>query len=579
MHGAFRMRPAADTWRRSAVSGLIALGVPEALLLAAGHLPLAFYTCAGGLCALYGHGLPYAARARALGWVVFGMTAGVGIALTTAALTESAVVRVLVLALLAGLCKLICDASRIGPPGNVIFTFIISAAGFLPVRLVDVPAHLELVLCGGTLAWVVCMAPALTRPYAPERCAVARALTATARLARLPAGDPAAARARYDAAAASHAAWHTVRSVRCDTPQRVAEITALIRLLVRAESLAAAAQPDPSTPDRSGSATAAASSERALLVGSGHTDPLDRSAEADRLIDWARQLRRRAADRSGRTSSRLEVDCLVAEQDEIRGIAMQREAGRAPSGMRRVLKAFRPTSPGFPLAVRVSVGAAAAGLLSVALGVDRPYWAVMTAAVLIVANTVLSWHRAVQRLLGNLIGVGLFTVLIPLTAQPVALVAVALVCQLVVEATVSRNYWVASVFVTPMALVMVEFAGTRPAGRLALDRWLDTCVGAAVAVVICFAVPNRRAFDRVALALRELDAVLARAREAMSSGRADHDVRRRLAAALVEVRESADIAAGEWWSTEVPEERIVASERSGHQVLAQLPVRLPVLVR
>ena len=161
----------------------------------------------------------------------------------------------------------------------------------------------------------------------------------------------------------------------------------------------------------------------------------------------------------------------------------------------------------------------------------------------------------------------------------VALVAVALVCQLVVEATVSRNYWVASVFVTPMALVMVEFAGPQPAGRLALDRWLDTCVGAAVAVVICFLVPNRRAFDRVALALRELDAVLARAREALSSGRVDHDVRRRLAAALVEVRESADIAAGEWWSTEVPEERIVATERSGHQVLAQLPVRLPVLVR
>ena len=575
LHGVFRMRPAADTWRRSAVSGLIALGVPEVVLLATGHLPLAFYTCAGGLCALYGHGLPYAARARALGWVIAGMVAGVGVALTTAALTDSAVVRVLVLALLAGLCKLICDASRIGPPGNVIFTFIVSAAGFLPVRPAEVPAHLELVLCGGVLAWVVCMAPALIGPHAPERFAVARALTATARLVRVPVGDPAAARARYDAAAASHAAWHTVRLVPCDTPQRVAEITALIRLLVRAESLAAAAQPEPSTPDRSGSA-AAAPSGRVWRAGSDQAAPLDRSAEADRLVDWARQLRRRA---SGRTSARPEVDCLVAEQDEIRGIAIQREAERAASGIRRVLSAFRPTSPGFPLAVRVSAGAAAAGLLSVALGVDRPYWAVMTAAVLIVANTVLSWHRTVQRLLGNLVGVGLFTALIPLTAQPVALVAVALVCQLVVEATVSRNYWVASVFVTPMALVMVEFAGPQPAGRLALDRWLDTCVGAAVAVVICFLVPNRRAFDRVALALRELDAVLARAREALSSGRVDHDVRRRLAAALVEVRESADIAAGEWWSTEVPEERIVATERSGHQVLAQLPVRLPVLVR
>ncbi|WP_218026048.1 FUSC family protein [Nocardia miyunensis] len=573
LHGVFRMRPAADTWRRSAVSGLIALGVPEVVLVATGHLPLAFYTCAGGLCALYGHGLPYAARARALGWVIFGMIAGVGVALTTAALTEAAAVRVLVLALLAGVCKLVCDASRIGPPGNVIFTFIISAAGFLPVRLAELPEHLELVLCGGVLAWVVCMAPALVRPHGPERLAVARALTATARLVRLPASDPAAARARYDAAAASHAAWHTVRLVPGDTPRRVAGIAALIRLLVRAESLAAAAQSGPQVQDGPGFPTAAAHSERTptLPIGSGHTDPSERAAEADRLAGWARELR------SGRPLPA--VDCQVAEQHQIRGIAMQRDADHAPSGIRRVLSAFRPTSPGFPLATRVSVGAATAGLLSVALGVDRPYWAVMTAAVLIVANTVLSWHRTVQRLLGNLIGVGLFTALVPLTVHPVALVAVALVCQLVVEATISRNYWVASVFVTPMALVMVEFAGAQPAGRLALDRWLDTCVGAAVAVAICFAVPNRRAFDRVALALCELDAVLARARETLSSGRADQDVRRRLAGALVEVRESADVAAGEWWSTEVPEERIVASERAGHQVLAQLPVRLPVVVR
>ncbi|MQY19085.1 hypothetical protein NRB20_21690 [Nocardia sp. RB20] len=563
LRGAFRMRPVADTWRRSAVCGLIALGVPEVVLVATGHLPLAFYTCAGGLCALYGHGLPYAARARALGWVVFGMVAGVGVALTTAGLTDSAVVRVLVLALLAGVCKLVCDAARIGPPGNVIFTFIISAAGFLPVRLAEVPAHLELVLAGGVLAWVVCMAPALVRPHAPERLAVARALAATARLVRLPAGDPAVARARYDVAAASHTAWHTVRLIPGDTPRRIAESAGLSRLLVRAESLAAAAQSDPSAPDRPVLPTAAASF--------GEPDPLDRAAAADRLTEWAQVLR------GGHRVP--EVDFLIDEQDQIRGIAMQRDVAAAPSGVQRVLRAFRPSSPGFQLALRVAVGAAAAGLVSIALGVNRPYWAVMTAAVLIVANTALSWHRTVQRLVGNLIGVGLFTALVPLTAHPVALVVVALTCQLIVEATISRNYWVASVFITPMALVMVEFAGVQPAGHLALDRWLDTCVGAAVAVLICFAVPNKRAFDRVGLALRELDAVLARAREALRTGRADNDVRRRLKAALVEVRESADIAAGEWWSTELPEERIVASERAGHQMLAQLPVRLPVAAR
>ncbi|MGF6884084.1 hypothetical protein ABIA39_003675 [Nocardia sp. GAS34] len=719
LRGVFRLRPVVDTWRRSAASGLIALGVPEVVLLVTGHLQLAFCTCAGGLCALYGHGLPYAARARALAWVVFGMVAGTGAALLTAASTTSAVAKVLVLALLAGVYKLVCDASRVGPPGNIIFTFIVSAAGFLPIRLAEVPSRLLLVLCGGVLAWLVCLAPALIRPHDPERFAVARALAATARLIRLaeeagsaaqagnavrtsdaaPAGKIVCAkdiaRARYDAAAATHAAWHTVRLVPTHGAARAAELTALIRLLVRAESLAAAtyssvdgagsaapqefrsrggssrvyvppgweraipvvgththgprglqpgvravrfaggrlqhgtavvewtdapAQPSAHKPESAASHSTGADvvhecaravrigdrlrvtdsdpgavesgwaglpDERAQQVRSAPLGPArssgslsSASADSDSgaahsdqaglLHEWARGLR------SGRPVP--VVDCDVAEEDELRGIAMQHAVG-GRSGLLRVAGAFRPGSPGFQIAVRVAVGAAVAGLVSVSLGVDRPYWAVMTAGVLVVANTAQSWHRTVQRVVGNLVGLGLFTVLVPVTHSPVGLVAMALCCQLVVEATISRNYWVAQIFVTPMALAMVEFAGPLSTGRLAVDRWLDTCVGALVAVAICFAVPNRRAADRVAVALSELDAVGARARAALVLGIADRGVRERLAAALVELRESADVAAGEWWSTEVAQDRVVASERAGHQVLAQLPVRLAAVSR
>ncbi len=577
LRGVFRMRPVADTWRRSAVSGVIAVGVPAAVLLLTGHLPLAFYTAAGGLCAAYAHGLPYAARGRALGWVLLGMLAGTGIALTTAALTTSAVVRVLVLALLAGLFKLVCDASRIGPPGNVIFTFIAAAAGFLPVRLADIAAHLLLVLCGGVLAWLVCMAPALVRPHDPERFAVSRALAATARLLRMSAdGDAngaARARAEYDATAMTHAAWRTVRLVPTSSVGRAAEITALIRLLVRAESLTAAVQitDRPAQPVRPymppgwergwpGIGVEAVQGGESLTTAS-------RSVDADLLDGWSRQLRTRHA------VPVLDGDVLVREGR--RDTAMRR-AVRGESGVRRVMRALRPSSPGFQIALRVTVGAALAGLLSVALGVNRPYWAVMTAAVLVVANTSQSWHRTVQRVLGSLVGLGLFSVLVPATYSEVGLVVLSLICYLGLEATISRNYWVASIFVTPMSLAMVQFAGRLPSGHLALDRWIDTCMGAVVAVVICFAVPNRRAESRVGLALRELDVVLAHTRTALAQGRADRSVRERLAAALVELRDAADIAAGEWWSVEAPQERIIASERAGHRVLAQLPVRTAV---
>ncbi|WP_146098714.1 FUSC family protein [Nocardia nova] len=563
LRGVFRMRPVADTWYQSALCALIAIGGPEVVLLATGQVQLAFYTSAGGLCALYGHGLPYAARGRTLAWVVLGMFAGTAVALTASALIESAAVRVLVIAVLAGLYKLVCDASRMGPPGNIIFTFVVSSAAFIPQRAGQLPGHLALILLGGVLAWCVCMAPALVRPHAPQRLAVARALESTARLLRVPLGDAGVPRARHDAAVAVQAGWTALSRVPA-TARTTAQLAALAGLLARAETLAATTRPAgpeyllyPSDAENDTAASGFATARDRTRLGA--------DAGAGTLDRYARALR------SGLEVPR--IHCAAAEESEIRGIGLGRTGAVRGAALRRVGHAFLPGAPGLPLATRVTLGAAAAGWISLALGVNRPYWAVMTAAVLIVVNTAQSWQRTVQRVLGNLVGVALFTAVAPWAHSAVALVVMALICQVIVEATISRNYWVASVFITPMALAMVEFATPRPASELGLDRWLDTCVGAVVAVLICFAIPNRRITDRVAAALGDLDAAIGRARRAVDSGTAAPADRARLAAALIEVRTCADTAAGEWWSAPLPDERIVAAERTGHQLLDRLPVR------
>lgn len=567
LRGVFRMRPVADTWYQSALCALLAIGGPELVLLATGRVQLAFYTSAGGLCALYGHGMPYAARARTLAWVVLGMFAGTAVALTASALIASAESRVLVIAVLAGLYKLVCDASRMGPPGNIIFTFVVSSAAFIPQRVEQLPGHLALVFAGGVLAWCVCMAPALVRPHGPQRLAVARALEATARLLRIPAGDAGIPRARHEAAVAVQAAWNALDRVPASS-RTAAPRTALSGLLARAETLAATTRPTEAAARLypSDATSLVTSPDAAAAQRPSGPSPSRSVLDAEALDHYARMLRR------GRVVPRIR--CAAAEEAEVRGVALGHvDAVRGAGLRRRVLRAFRPGAPGLPLAARVTLGAALAGWISLALGVNRPYWAVMTAAVLIVANTTLSWQRTVQRVLGNLVGVGLFTAVAPWAHSAVALVAMALVCQVIVEATISRNYWVASVFITPMALAMVEFATPFPASELGLDRWLDTCVGAVVAVLICFVIPNRRVADRVTAALHDLDAAIDRARRAVESGTASRADRARLAAALIEVRSCADTAAGEWWSGPLPDERIVAAERAGHQLLDRLPVR------
>ncbi|MCZ9341209.1 FUSC family protein, partial [Streptomyces sp. TRM76130] len=92
--GVLRPRRPSDIWFKSALSSVASLAPPNLTLLALGRLDLAMYTMAGSLCALYAHDRPYAARARALVWVILGMVGGLAVALVSASLTDDAVVLV-----------------------------------------------------------------------------------------------------------------------------------------------------------------------------------------------------------------------------------------------------------------------------------------------------------------------------------------------------------------------------------------------------------------------------------------------------------------------------------------------------
>ncbi|MFI1368031.1 FUSC family protein [Streptomyces griseochromogenes] len=518
--GALRLGRPSDIWFKPALSAVAAVAPPNLTLLALGRLDLAVYTMAGSLCALYGHNRPYAARARALVWTVLGMVGGLAVALVAASLTDNAVVLVTVGALMAAAQKAVCDATRIGPPANVVLTFISSASLFAPQRLGQVPGHVGLALAAGAWAWLICMAPGLLRPHGPERRATAQALNTAAAYAETGGTGDGHARARAASAAAVHAArqYLPTAGARPDHTRR-----ALAQLLVRAEvALAAPADADP-----------------------------------ERLRAWARELRG-----TGRIPR---AEPLGDAAGELLGADSEPACPRGPLRHR--------LAPLAPLAARTAIGCALAGYASLALGVGRPYWALVTAASLYQANVTLTWSRGVQRVVGNLVGVLVFAAIAPLAhLHPAALVLCCLAFNFGAEALIGRNYWLGSVCVTPMALLVTEFARSQDPGRLITERVADTLVGALVGFVAAVAVTNRRAGDRVEHALtaveraRELAARLLA--EPHPAPRALETARRTLAAALVDLRATADAALGEWWQRALPEERVVLAEQAGHRTLA-----------
>ncbi|MFE6592125.1 FUSC family protein [Streptomyces sp. NPDC057781] len=520
--GVLRLRRPSEIWFKPALSSVAAVAPPNLVLLALGRLDLAMYTMAGSLCALYAHNRPYAARARTLAWVVLGMLGGVAVALVTASLTRHAVVLVTVGALLAAVQKALCDVTRVGPPGNVVLTFISSAALFVPQTFGQIPGHLALAAAAGAWAWLVGMAPALVRPHGPERRSTAAALNAAASYADTGGTGDGHVTARAAGYAAVQAAWQTLLSLPA-TGTRATTRHALEHLVVRAE---------------------------VALAAPADTDP-------ERLRGWARALRGtgripRTGDTPGATAELLGVDAELATPP-------------APLWQR--------LGPLTPIAARTALGCALAGYASLALGIGRPYWALVTAAALYQANMTLTWSRAVQRVVGNIAGVLLFAAIAPLAHLGQALLVVlCLALNFGAEALITRNYWLGSVCVTPMALLITEFAGYQAPGELITERVVDTLVGALVGFLAAVAVTNRRAGGRVAQAVTAAD----RARERAARLLAEPDphpgaletARRGLAAALTDLRATVDAAAGEWWGRALPQERVVLAEQSGHRTLA-----------
>ncbi|RFU86961.1 FUSC family protein, partial [Streptomyces triticagri] len=315
--------------------------------------------------------------------------------------------------------------------------------------------------------------------------------------------------------------------------------------------------------------------ERLLLVAEGALAEGAQGSGAGRAARAAWFVSLAHALRSGRPLPEVTLD--AGQFAELDGVLL--DGGRRTEAGRRPLDPWRPGSALWPIGVRTALGCALAGWASMLLGVGHPYWAVVTAAAVFQANTTLSWNRVVQRALGNLLGVLLFSALQPVIgAGPLAMVLLVVLFQIGAEALITRNYWLGTVCVTPMALILSLFGAHDSVGALVADRWIDTVVGVLVGLLACALVTNRRAAGRVTTALAAVRREAGEAQRLLDGGCGARGPlgrsRDRLGVALIELREAYEVASGEWWQPPLPEREIALAESEGHRLLAALVGRL-----
>ena len=143
--------------------------------------------------------------------------------------------------------------------------------------------------------------------------------------------------------------------------------------------------------------------------------------------------------------------------------------------------------------VRYAVGILIAGSVATAIGIGHPYWAIVSVVVPMAAPTTPARTlRGAQRVVGTLAGVLVAGGVLALGMPPLALIVVIAALTACAELAIGRNYVLALLFITPLALCMVQLGHPLPVGQLVADRAIETVLGIAVALVITLLTHERR---------------------------------------------------------------------------------------
>jgi len=135
--------------------------------------------------------------------------------------------------------------------------------------------------------------------------------------------------------------------------------------------------------------------------------------------------------------------------------------------------------------LQAATGVLIAGAIANAFDIGRPYWAMVGAVVPLAARALpAQLVRATHRLVGTGAGLLLAWGLLSVHLSTLAALLVATLLQAGAELYIGRNYALALLFVTPLALLMGQIVRPVPVGTLIADRGVETVIGVLVGVAV-----------------------------------------------------------------------------------------------
>ncbi|MGY1847476.1 FUSC family protein [Blastococcus sp. SYSU DS1021] len=368
----------------------------------------------------------------------------------------------------AALVSAVNAALSLGALQLLIYTALASGLG----TPLTAAAEVGFFLCGAAWATLTALVQYRTEPLDPDRSAVAAVFTRIGELLAA-VGSDAAPEARRALTTALNAAYDRVIRSRSRSAGRSRELSELAGVLNAAaplvEGAVAAARagipPDPQDV-AAAHALAAAVSGRGELVEQ-RPAPLEQGHPAVRAVRHGVRL----------------VWNVVGDPEERAGAAA---AAVARPDLRTRLHDLADrtlaSADARSFAVRLSLCMTVAEIARQYLPIERPYWVLLTVAIVLKPDFGSVFTRAVQRGAGTLLGVLLGSALLAaLPRNGWVLVALAGAAAVLPWAR-NANFGLFSVFQTPLIILLLDLA--LPAGPgLVGARLLDTLIGCAIVLV------------------------------------------------------------------------------------------------
>ncbi|MEH7379201.1 FUSC family protein [Bacillus sp. JJ1533] len=469
-------------WLKAFSAGLAA-ALPVMIGLIFGHLQYGLIAGLGGFTYLYVFNIPYAQRAKKIFSVVLGLTFVTYLGTISAPYPLAVAI---LMGMIAAIVIFVFGALKITGPSAIFFVLVYAMSTGMPINPDEAFLRAGLVFFSGFLSWIIAMIGWFFNPHGPETGVVTRVYLQLAELLD---------------AVGTHKFTEAKHKV--------------MEVLNEAEGTLSASYIPWRTTDMFNRLYLLNMYANELFISVVENFSHAKAKLPKELGQSARLLAQTLNNRDKRASTRI----LQPEKTEIKISQLFTTIYNADAILNEPISnikksihfdkaslktifmgAFDKNSIVFISSVRLGVMTAIAAIIAYQFGFARSYWVPLSCvAVMSGATIVATFHRAIQRFLGTVIGIIIAGFILSFHPSGFVIAMFILVLTFITELFIVKNYGLAALFFTPNALLLAESTSSElfSFSYFAQARFIDIVIGSAIGLLGVYIVGRKSASSRI----------------------------------------------------------------------------------